>query len=582
MNIFNTLKSKIKVTIEHLQKAGTLPAELNLDAITAEPPRDASHGDIATNAAMVLAKPAKMNPRAVADAISAELRKDEDIESVEIAGPGFINIRLKPKMWQMAVADILSKGLHYGDSDMGGSQLMNVEFVSANPTGPMHIGHARGAVFGDALARLLAKAGYKVVKEYYINDAGAQVDTLARSAYLRYREALGEKITIPEGLYPGDYLKPAGLKLKEKYGKELLDKTEEEYLPTVKKETLAAMLELIKKDLADLGIQHDVFVSEKSLHDAGRIEESFEKLKSKGLIYQGVLEPPKGKTPEDYEPREQTLFKATQFGDDVDRPMKKSDGSWTYFAADVAYHEDKLERGFNHMLLELGSDHQGYLKRLKAAVAALSDNKATLEIKFHALVNFMENGVPLKMSKRKGTFATVRDVIDEVGKDILRFIMLTRKNDMILDFDLAKVKEQSKDNPVFYVQYSHARAKSIVRMAEKECPAAVELAKKHDPALLVRLEDEAELALIKRMAEWPRLVELAAQHYEPHRIAFYLQDLASEFHALWNKGKDNAILRFIIADEVELTAARLMMVEAFAAVVASGLDVFCIEAADEM
>lgn len=582
MNIFHSIREKIIYIIEALVERGELPEGLHLDAITSEPPRDASHGDIATNAAMVLAKPANKNPCEVANMIAAELEKIKEVDAVEIAGPGFINLRLNPAMWRNVIPEALEKGIKFGDSDLGGNKKLNVEFVSANPTGPMHIGHARGAVFGDALARLLAKAGYDVVKEYYINDAGSQVDTLARSAYLRYVEALGETITIPEGLYPGDYLKPVGQMLKEKYGTDLKDKSEEEYLPIVKKEALAAMLELIKADLADLGIKHDVFVSEKSLHDGGAIEETLEFMKEKGLVYRGVLEPPKGKKPEDWEPREQTLFRATDFGDDVDRPLQKSDGSWTYFAADIAYHADKMKRGFNHMLLELGSDHFGYLKRMKAAVAALSDKKATLEIKFHAIVNFMENGVPLKMSKRAGTFATVRDVIDEVGKDIIRFIMLTRKNDMVLDFDLAKVKEQSKDNPVFYVQYAHARTYSIHRMAEQECPEAIAIARKRDYQLLAQLKSEDELALIKRMAEWPRLIEAAAVNYEPHRIAFYLQELAAEFHGLWNKGKDNAILRFIIADNPELTAARLMLVEAFGNIIASGLDVFCIEAKTEM
>lgn len=582
MNLFSTTRDKIIAVVQLLVKQGELPEGLNLAPITSEPPRDSSHGDIATNAAMVLAKSAKKNPRQIAELIVAELQKDDVIEAVEIAGPGFINLRLNKAAWVHIIPAALEQGIHFGDSNLGGNQKLNVEFVSANPTGPMHIGHARGAVFGDALARLLSKAGYDVVREYYINDAGAQVDTLARSAYLRYLEALGEEIKIPEGLYPGDYLKPVGQLLKDKYGDSLKSQSEDEYLPLVKKDALEAMLELIKTDLADLGIKHDVFVSEKSLHEAGTVDDTLHLLKEKGLVYRGVLEPPKGKKPEDWEPREQTLFKATQFGDDVDRPLQKSDGSWTYFAADIAYHADKLKRGFNHMLLELGSDHFGYLKRMKAAVAALSDNKATLEVKFHAIVNFMENGVPLKMSKRAGTFATVRDVINEVGKDIIRFIMLTRKNDMVLDFDLAKVKEQSKDNPVFYVQYAHARTYSIRRMAQQECPEAVKLAASRDTKLLDLITSDDELQLIKRMAEWPRLVELAAQSYEPHRIAFYLQELAAEFHGLWNKGKDNAILRFIIADNIELSAARLMLVEAFAYIVASGLDVFCIEASKEM
>jgi arginyl-tRNA synthetase len=583
MNLFKTTRTTILGAIASLTREGKLPEGLDTAAITAEPPRETGHGDIATNAAMVLAKPAGMNPRAIAELLKAKLEAEEEVESVEIAGPGFINLRLHPAVWQSVLRVILAEQVGFGDSQMGGNAKLNVEYVSANPTGPMHIGHARGAVFGDALARLMIKAGYDVTKEYYINDAGAQVDTLGRSAHLRYREALGENIgAIPQGYYPGEYLIPVGTALAEKYGTDLRDMDEAEWLPIVRPFAIDAMLALIKNDLFDMGVEHDVYSSERALHENGVVDEALKFLESKGLVYQGVLEPPKGKTPDDWEPREQTLFRATDFGDDVDRPLKKSDGSWTYFASDIAYHLDKYRRGFTHMILELGADHGGYLKRMKAAVAALSDRTVTLEIKFHQLVNFLENGEPAKMSKRAGTFVTVRDVLDKVGRDIVRFIMLTRKNDMVLDFDFAKVQEQSKDNPVFYVQYAHARGRSVLRHAANDAPEAVKMLEHLPISSLEKLSDDAELQLIKLLASWPRMVELSAQHLEPHRITFYLQEVAASFHGLWNKGKEHANLRFIIADDVALTAARLGLVKATSLVIASGLQVLGVEPVEEM
>jgi arginyl-tRNA synthetase len=582
MNIFNHLKENINTTLNNLVTSGKLPEGLSFDAVTAEPPRDPSHGDVSTNAAMVIAKKAGKSPKELAELILPELKKFPEVESAEIAGAGFINMRLKSDIWYDVLLEILKSGLSYGNSDMGKGERVNVEYVSANPTGPMHIGHARGAVYGDALALLLLKAGYNVTKEYYINDAGAQIDVLAKSSYLRYREALGETIEIPAGLYPGEYLKTVGESLAQKYGRDLLDKSEKEWLPLVRQFAVDSMLIMIKKDLADLGIVHDVFTSEKAIQDSGKIEQALETLDKKGLLYQGVLEPPKGKKPDDWEERKQTLFRSTDFGDDIDRALKKSDGSYTYFSSDIAYHLDKIQRGFNRMVLVLGADHGGYIKRMKSAVSALSDKQAELDIKISQLVNFMEDGVPMKMSKRAGTFTTVRDVLEEVGKDVIRFIMLTRKNDAVLDFDLKLVKEQSKDNPVFYVQYANARARSVLRNAAAEAPEAVALSKNIRKEHLKLLDSEAELTMIKFMASWPRIVEAAAAANEPHRIAFYLQELAAEFHSLWNKGKDDAILRFIIKENKELTAARLAMLEAMIAVIASGLFIFNIEPVREM
>lgn len=583
MNIFDHFANKVKNLVEVLALEGKLPAGLETHAIAVEPPRDASHGDIAINAALVLAKQAGMNPRALADLLVAGLRGDDDIEAAEIAGPGFINLRLRPGFIRERVPEILKEGVEFGASGIGGGAAVNVEYVSANPTGPMHVGHCRGAIFGDALAGLLEKAGYRVAREYYINDAGSQIDVLARSAYLRYREALGEDIgDIPEGLYPGDYLKSVGEGLSRDYGDAWLSKSEAEWLPTIRTYASDAMMAMIRDDLAALGITHEVFFSERSLHESGRVQEAIDTLNARGLIYTGVLEPPKGKLPDDWEPRPQTLFKSTQFGDDVDRPVQKSDGSWTYFAADVAYHWDKISRGFNQMIDVLGADHGGYVKRMKAVVTALSDGKAELDVRLCQLVRLLRNGEPVKMSKRSGSFVTLRDVVDEVGKDVVRFIMLTRKNDAPLDFDFAKVMEQSRDNPVFYVQYAHARICSVLRKAAEAFPDKDMSDAALATADMTPLSDAAEIGLIKFAAGWPRMVEQAALAHEPHRIAFYLYDLASEFHALWNKGNDDPSLRFMQEGDWATTASRLAMIRASAVVIASGLSVLGVEPVQEM
>jgi arginyl-tRNA synthetase len=554
-----------------------------------EPPRDAAHGDMATNAAMVLAKEARAKPRDLAEQIAARLRMDDLIASVDVAGPGFINLTLKASAWSDALRTVLREGASYGRSAIGAAEKVNVEYVSANPTGPMHVGHCRGAVFGDALASLLAFAGYDVTREYYINDAGAQVDVLARSALLRYREALGETIgEIPEGLYPGDYLVPVGQALAAEYGDRLLAMPEAEWLPAVRAKAIAMMMAEIKGDLAALNIKHDVFFSERSLIETGnnRVTETIDYLRSKGDIYEGRLPPPKGGPVEDYEDREQTLFRATAFGDDVDRPLIKSDGSYTYFASDIAYHRDKFERGFSNLIDVFGADHGGYIKRMQAAVKAISAGKATLDVKVVQLVRLLRNGEPVKMSKRAGEFITLREVVDEVGRDAVRFMMLFRKNDAVLDFDLAKVIEQSRENPVFYVQYGHARGHSVFRNAremipdlpEEEGARAAFLA----DAAVERLTDPAELDLLRRLALYPRMMEAAAAAHEPHRIAFYLYDLASEFHALWTRGRDLPYLRFIITNDAEMTKARLAMVQGVVSVLASGLAVLGVHAPDEM
>ncbi len=581
MNIFNHIKEKIILEIQSLERERKLEDLSNLFSISVEPPREISHGDMASNAAMVLAKANKMNPKDLAEILLQKIKLFDEVDSAQIAGPGFINMRIKDKVWQDIVVEIQKDGVGYGNSNLGKNSGYNIEYVSANPTGPLHIGHSRGSVYGDALATLLIKVGHYVTKEYYINDAGAQIDKLAKSAFIRYCEALGENIgEIPAGLYPGEYLKIVGESLVHEYGRDLLAREEKEWLPIVRKFSVDSMMIMIKEDLADLGIHQDVFTSEKAILDAGKIEEAISILDKKDLIYQGVLEPPKGKTPEDWEPRKQTLFKATQFGDDVDRPLKKSDGSYTYFAGDIAYHLDKIQRGATKMAIVLGADHGGYIKRLQAAVKALSDGAASIDVKICQIVNFIENGQPMKMSKRAGTFTTVRDVINEVGKDVIRFIMLTRKNDAPLDFDLNLVKEQSKDNPIFYVQYAHARVQSVLRNAHHESPDSYGIYKKG--ADLTKITHPDELHLIKIMASWPRIVESAAIACEPHRIAFYLQDLAASFHSLWNKGKEDATIRFIIKDQPELTAARLAMLDAFAKVLASGLLIFNIEPVMEM
>jgi arginyl-tRNA synthetase len=549
---------------------------LDLSRIAVEPPREEAHGDLAINAAMVLARDFKTKPRDLAEKIAKKLAEVPHVTKVEVAGPGFINVTLDPAFWVGVLRTVIETGEEFGRADLGKGEHVNVEYVSANPTGPMHVGHGRGAVVGDALASLLAKAGFDVTREYYINDAGAQIEVLTRSAHLRYREALGEQIgEIPEGLYPGDYLKPVGAALAEKHGAGLTVEAARDF-------TVEAMLALIRDDLAALGITFDLFSSERALAAAGRIDEVVRELQSRDLVYTGTLEPPKGKLPDDWEPRPQMLFRATQFGDDVDRPLRKSDGSWTYFAADIAYHLDKIRRGFLTMIDVWGADHGGYVKRMQAAVASVSQGKATLDVKLCQLVHLMERGEPVKMSKRSGTFVTLRDVVDEVGKDVVRFIMLTRKNDAPLEFDLAKVMEQSKDNPVFYVQYAHARACSAMRNAAAQFRGIALDDSSLATANVRRLTDEGEIALIRRMAEWPRIVESAAEAHEPHRVAFYLYDLASAFHGQWNRGNDNESLRFIVAGDEGLTAARLAMVRAVATVIASGLGVMGVEPLEEM
>ncbi len=584
MDHFRYLHGKVIAILDALAGEGAVPSGLDTSRVAVEPPREAEHGDVATNAAMVLSKAAGMKPRDLAELIVAKLQELDEVTSAEAAGPGFINMRLADGFWLDRLKDILAAGVAYGDSDLGRGKKVNVEYVSANPTGPMHVGHGRGAVVGDALARLLAKAGYAVCKEYYINDAGAQVDTLARSLHLRYREAHGEDIgEIPEGLYPGDYLIDAGKALKDADGDKWLGKDEAEWLEPLRAFAVDAMMDLIRDDLAALGVEHDTFSSERALVEAGGVDAVMGSLEDRDLIYIGVLEPPKGKKPDDWEPRPQTLFKATEFGDDVDRPVKKSDGSWTYFASDMAYHLDKFKRDYADMIDVWGADHGGYVKRMQAAVKALTEDDGALDVKLCQMVNLMDDGEPVKMSKRSGNFITLREVIDEVGKDVVRFIMLTRKNDAQLDFDMAKVKEQTRDNPVFYVQYSHARCRSVLRQALELFGDGALTPDALASANLSRLGDPAELALIKEMAAWPRTVESAAEAHEPHRIAYYLQDLAGAFHALWTKGaREDTSLRFITESDKDLTMARLALVSALAMVIASGLAVVGVQPVEEL
>jgi arginyl-tRNA synthetase len=585
-NIFAEILGRVRSAVEALITAGMLPTGLDQSRVTVEPPRDAAHGDMATNAAMVLARDAGKKPRELADAIAERLRADGLIDKVDVAGPGFINLALKPAAWLDALRTAVRSGAHYGASDIGRGTPVNVEYVSANPTGPMHVGHCRGAVFGDALANLLAFAGFAVTREYYINDAGAQVDVLARSAFLRYREALGENIgPIPEGLYPGDYLKPVGEALVAQYGAALKQQPEAQWLPVVRGLAIDMMMEAVRGDLAALNVRFDVFYSERSLIEGGTdaVAATIDWLRSHGYVYEGRLPPPKGAAVEDWEDREQTLFRSTAFGDDVDRALKKSDGSYTYFASDIAYHRTKIERGFRALIDVWGADHGGYVKRMQAAVAALSDRAAELDVKLIQLVRLLRAGEPVKMSKRAGDFVTLREVVDEVGRDAVRFMMLFRKNDAPLDFDLAKVLEQSRDNPVFYVQYGHARGQSVFRNAREIFPDLPgDPAALADTAPLERLSDSAELSLMRRIALYPRTVEAAAQAHEPHRIAFYLYDLASEFHALWTLGNAAPHLRFIIQDDRELTAARLVLVKGVVSVLASGLALLGVQAPDEM
>lgn len=580
MNLFSEIRGLVLDALTQMQSEGALPEGLSFDNVAVEPPRDAAHGDMATNAAMVLAKPAKMKPRDIADALAAKLAADERITSAEVAGPGFLNLRLASSVWQGVLGAVLEQGTDYGRSTLGQGLRVNVEYVSANPTGPLHVGHTRGAVFGDALASLLAYSGHDVTREYYINDGGGQVDVLARSAFERYREANGLSPEIAEGLYPGDYLIPIGEALKEKYGDSLLDKPESEWLAEVRVFATDAMMDLIRADLQALGVEMDVFFSEKSLYGTGKIEAALKSLSDKGLIYEGVLEPPKGKTPEDWEPREQTLFKSTEHGDDVDRPVKKSDGSWTYFAPDIAYHYDKVSRGFDALIDVFGADHGGYVKRMKAAVSALSDGKVPLDIKLTQLVKLWKNGEPFKMSKRAGNFVTLRDVVDQVGPDVTRFVMLTRKNDAPLDFDFDKVLEQSRENPVFYVQYAHARVMSVLRRAAEAGIAADDATLK--AADLSKIDHASELVVAKKLAEWPRLVEIAARTNEPHRVAFYLYELAGDFHALWNKGNEEMSLRFLQDGDAATSQAKIALARAVSVVISAGLGILGVTPAQEM
>ena len=580
MNLFAEIRSLVIDSLQQMQAQGDLPDGLSFDAVTVEPPRDAAHGDMATNAAMVLAKPSSCKPRDIAQRLATLLSADPRLASVEVAGPGFLNLRLASTLWADVLRAILADPSGYGRATVGAGIKVNVEYVSANPTGPLHVGHTRGAVFGDALASMLDFAGYDVTREYYINDGGAQVDVLARSVYLRYLEAHGQEVAFEDGTYPGDYLIAVGQALKERVGDSYLGKGEKVWLEDVREFSTLAMMELIREDLLALGVKMDVFYSEKSLYGTGLIEAAIEDLKSKGLIYQGVLEPPKGKKPEDWEPREQTLFRSTDHGDDVDRPVQKSDGSWTYFAPDIAYHYDKVQRGFDQLIDVFGADHGGYVKRMKAAVSALSNDKTSLDIKLTQLVKLFKNGAPFKMSKRAGTFVTLRDLVDQVGADATRFVMLTRKNDAPLDFDFDKVMEQTKENPVFYVQYAHARICSVMRKAQL-AGVAVEDAVLQ-AADLAGLTDAAELTLAAKLAEFPRLIEIAARSNEPHRIAFYLYDLASEFHALWNKGNEQPELRFLQEGNLATSQAKIALIRATAVVISNGLGILGVQPAQEM
>jgi len=579
MNLFDDIKALVLDGLDALTRDGTLPDGLDFASVTVEPPRDPAHGDMATNAAMVLAKPAGLKPRDIAVALVAHLEADPRVSLAEVAGPGFINLRLADGVWQALVSGILTAGADYGRVTRGQGKRVNVEYVSANPTGPMHVGHTRGAVFGDALANLLAHAGYDVTREYYINDGGAQVDVLARSVYLRYLEAHGQEVAFEDGTYPGDYLIDVGRALKDKVGDAYIGETEKNWLAPVRNFATDAMMGLIRADLAALGVRMDSFFSEKSLYGTGRIEAALAALDAKGLLYRGVLDPPKGKTLEDWEPREQTLFRSTAHGDDVDRPVQKSDGGWTYFAPDIAYHYDKVSRGFDMLVDVFGADHGGYVKRMKAAVSALSDGKVPLEVKLIQLVRLTRGGEPVKMSKRSGTFVTLRDVVDQVGADVTRFVMLTRKNDAPLDFDFDKVLEQSKDNPVFYVQYAHARVCSVLRKAAAAgtVPDDATLA----AADLSGLTHPAELDVLRKLAEWPRLVDIAAQTGEPHRVAFYLYDLASAFHALWHRGNAEPELRFL-SDDDTADAAKIALPRAVAVVISAGLGILGVKPLEEM
>ena len=587
MDIFAEFHRRIAAVLRGMVDRGRLPADLDLARFSVEPPRDASHGDLATNAAMVFGKAAASfgGPRALAVALAAALAEDPDVATAEVAGPGFINVVLRPAVLARVLASALRAGVLYGRAEGEAREPVNVEYVSTNPTGPLHVGHGRGAVFGDALANLLAHAGVPVTREYYINDAGAQVDVLARSAFHRYREALGEDLgPVPDGLYPGDYLREVGVDLARLHAARLRDMPEAAWMPIVRDAAIEAMMARIRDDLAALGIRHDVFFSERSLvagaHDA--VADTIAALRRDGLIYEGRLPPPKGQVPDDWEDREQILFRSTRFGDDIDRPLVKSDGGYTYFASDMAYHRSKLARGFRHLIDVWGADHGGYVKRMQAAVAALGGVDADLDVRLCQLVKLMRHGEPVKMSKRSGDFVTLREVVDEVGADAVRFMMLYRKNDAPLEFDLAKVIEQSKDNPVFYVQYAHARARSVLRMGQAAFPDLDPSGPSLAEAPLDRLDDAGESAVTRLVAQYPRLVDTAAAAHEPHRIAFYLHELASAFHSHWNRGKDQPQLRFVNQEQRDLTFARLGLVLAVANVLRSGLGILGVGAPDEM
>ena len=583
MNLYQHFRDEIVRIVEDLAASGKLPGPLDTARVAVEPPREAGHGDITTNAAMVLSKPTGLKPHDLAAVLAERLKRVDAVSKTEIAGPGFINLSLEPGFWHRRLKEIVETGPTYGDSEMGRGEAVNVEYVSANPTGPLHVAHARGAVVGDALASLLEKAGYNVTREYYVNDAGAQVDALARSAYLRYREALGEKIAdIPEGLYPGEYLIPVGEALAKRDGDKWRDVDEDAWLPEIRSFAVAMIMEGVREDLASLGVEPEVFTSENALVEKGAVDRVIKNLEDKGLIYTGVLEPPKGKAPDDWEPRPQTLFRAGDFGDELDRPVRKSDGSWTYFATDMAYHLDKFQRGFKTMIDVWGADHGGYVKRMKAAVEAVTGGEGTLDVKLCQMVHLKKGGEPVKMSKRAGTFVTLRYLINEVGRDVVRFMMLTRKNDSQMEFDLEKALEQSRDNPVFYVHYAHARCRSVMRNAAEELGDKKVAPEALAGADLGLLTNAAELDVIKVMAAWPRMVENAAEAHEPHRVAYYLNDLATLFHALWNKGNDDARLRFIQSDNEGLTLARLALVQGVATVIVSGLRVFGVSPVEEL
>jgi arginyl-tRNA synthetase len=589
MNVFAAFHARIAAILKMIAASGRLPEDLDVSRFVVEPPRDPSHGDLAANAAMIFAKEAKpgfSSPRQLAVEIAAALAEDADVTEAEVAGPGFINIRLAPHVFNNVLRAALDESRAFGRASGPARQKINVEYVSANPTGPMHVGHGRGAVFGDALANLLAFAGHAVTREYYINDAGAQVDVLARSAYLRYLEALGEQIgAIPEGLYPGRYLESVGLALADQYGESLRGRPESDWLENVRGFAIEGMMAMIRDDLAALGIKHEVFFSERSLTKGGsgdRVAAAIADLRQRGLVYEGRLPPPKGQPAEDWEDREQILFRSTAFGDDVDRPLMKSDGSYTYFASDIAYHKTKIDAGFDLLIDVWGADHGGYVKRMSAAVAALSAGRVTLDVKLCQLVRLMRAGEPVKMSKRAGEFVTLRDVVDEVGVDAVRFMMLFRKNDATLDFDLSKVIEQSKDNPVFYVQYAHARTKSVLRQAQAAISGLDLSPKALAAADLSLLSDGGEAGLVRLIAQFPRVIEASAFAHEPHRVAFYLHDLASAFHSHWTRGKDQPQLRFINEEWPSLTLARLALVKVLATVLGSGLCILGVAAPDEM